>query len=57
MVMSQFSIDFAVQKEGNELKKEITLHSKELLYAAASYKVPNGTSVAAEEIRVNLKAR
>jgi hypothetical protein len=52
------SIDLVVQKDAlvEHLKKEITLHSKELCYLSASYRAKDGAPVAAEEIRLNLKA-
>ena len=40
----------------DDLKKQITLHSKELCYVSASYKVKDAAPVTAEEIRINLKA-
>lgn len=54
------SIEFTVNKEElkDDLKKQITLHSKELCYVSASFKAgaDSAAPVAAEEIRVNLKA-
>ena len=64
------SIELVVRKDQlvGDLKKQITLHSKELCYVSASYTIssssaaisnddtPAPAAVAAEEIRVNLKA-
>ena len=52
------SIELTVNKDQlvGDLKKQITLHSKELCYVTASFQADKAAAVAAEEIRVNLKA-